>query len=400
MLAVPTELVDYIIDFLYDCNPALQACSLVSRTWVQSSRLHLFRNLDLDDTDTSKAAQNSLRILRLRDLLRASPLLAQYIKDLNIRHGADEATGVGILGNPNLPFIFTALSSLVSLKISPLERSVFVGHIPPSLNSSMESMSSLKVLHLNDLNFLRPQDVLRLLRSSSLVTNLTLLRLTFEQPDDISRGVEGPPMNQLASIARLATDSAIMASSFTNSLSPIDISRVEFLEICPSTATYAALTQLLSHAPVLQRLDMTLDADPDHSPPIDLQELLSLNTLVFRIRALLGRENSLPWLHRVMSSLSPDNRVEDLSLIAIVDMPPPNVTQFQYAEFLSTWKQFDLLFTEAKFAPLRRVRIDFRIDNIVGDVVVKAIVDDIIEQLLELNLRGVLHVDSYEMGFG
>ena len=42
---LPPELVDQIIDHLWDNQKALLACSLTCRTWVPSSRLHLFRSV-------------------------------------------------------------------------------------------------------------------------------------------------------------------------------------------------------------------------------------------------------------------------------------------------------------------------------------------------------------------
>lgn len=41
-VVVPQELVDTIIDNLFDDKEALRMCSLVSRLWLPSSRLHLF----------------------------------------------------------------------------------------------------------------------------------------------------------------------------------------------------------------------------------------------------------------------------------------------------------------------------------------------------------------------
>lgn len=46
---LPQELLDVIIDHLYDDNTALRRCTLVSRSWLQASRYHLYRTLRISD---------------------------------------------------------------------------------------------------------------------------------------------------------------------------------------------------------------------------------------------------------------------------------------------------------------------------------------------------------------
>src|SRR5271154_711950 len=42
------ELVDYIIDFLFDDDESLAECTLVCKDWLSSSHYHLFRELEFD----------------------------------------------------------------------------------------------------------------------------------------------------------------------------------------------------------------------------------------------------------------------------------------------------------------------------------------------------------------
>ena len=44
---LPAEVMDRIIDFLYDCRPALRACSLVSPSWLPAAQFHLFNQTHL-----------------------------------------------------------------------------------------------------------------------------------------------------------------------------------------------------------------------------------------------------------------------------------------------------------------------------------------------------------------
>jgi hypothetical protein len=49
--ALPNEIQDRILDFLYDSKPTLKACSLVCKTWVPTSRYHLFSKITLRGRD-------------------------------------------------------------------------------------------------------------------------------------------------------------------------------------------------------------------------------------------------------------------------------------------------------------------------------------------------------------
>ncbi|KAJ7923804.1 hypothetical protein B0H13DRAFT_1526324, partial [Mycena leptocephala] len=44
---MPPELSDRIIDFLWDSQPGLCTCSLVSSKWLPASRHHLFESMTI-----------------------------------------------------------------------------------------------------------------------------------------------------------------------------------------------------------------------------------------------------------------------------------------------------------------------------------------------------------------
>ena len=45
---LPAELLDHIVDLLYDCETALRNCCLVSKQWIPRSRRHLFADITFD----------------------------------------------------------------------------------------------------------------------------------------------------------------------------------------------------------------------------------------------------------------------------------------------------------------------------------------------------------------
>ena len=75
MPRVPFELSDYIIDFLHDDPKALRSCALTCYSWLFASRFHLFRSISLQNRSVADP---------LERLLRASPELGLYVRDLTV----------------------------------------------------------------------------------------------------------------------------------------------------------------------------------------------------------------------------------------------------------------------------------------------------------------------------
>lgn len=59
-MSLPQELVDYVIDFLYDDPVSLSSCSLVSRAWVDESRCHLWHKITFTAITSPLIARPSL----------------------------------------------------------------------------------------------------------------------------------------------------------------------------------------------------------------------------------------------------------------------------------------------------------------------------------------------------
>ncbi|KDR76479.1 hypothetical protein GALMADRAFT_447376 [Galerina marginata CBS 339.88] len=72
---LPQELVDLIIDYLWDQQQALKTCSLVAKSFVLQTRIHLFSKLDIK---LPYPTRNS----SLKTLLEKAPYLTKYVRDL------------------------------------------------------------------------------------------------------------------------------------------------------------------------------------------------------------------------------------------------------------------------------------------------------------------------------
>ncbi len=74
----PQELIDEIIDYLYDSPSALKACSLVSQQFYPRTRVHLFREVDCYAPDDPRSVQ-------VFDIPHDSPKLLHCIKRVQFR---------------------------------------------------------------------------------------------------------------------------------------------------------------------------------------------------------------------------------------------------------------------------------------------------------------------------
>ncbi|EJF64777.1 hypothetical protein DICSQDRAFT_52376, partial [Dichomitus squalens LYAD-421 SS1] len=77
---LPGELVDRIIDHLYNDASSLKATSLVCKTWLPRSRFHLFQGVVCD------MAPPTTSVSALVSLLYGCPDVAPYVHKLKLVH--------------------------------------------------------------------------------------------------------------------------------------------------------------------------------------------------------------------------------------------------------------------------------------------------------------------------
>ncbi|KAK0471553.1 hypothetical protein IW261DRAFT_834524 [Armillaria novae-zelandiae] len=89
-LSVPQELIDYIIEFLYDDVPTLRTCSLVSHAFLPSSRHHVYSSVTIVhvnelDLFRERYAGQLYQCQNLAALLEHSPHVAQLVTRFRVR---------------------------------------------------------------------------------------------------------------------------------------------------------------------------------------------------------------------------------------------------------------------------------------------------------------------------
>jgi hypothetical protein len=116
---LPQELVDAVIDYVDDDRASLLACARVSRSWLHSSRHHLFASIALSPHSQSKSSPQQL-CQRLYRVLQENPAIVPYIRTLQVLDGGPPPnirTGQWITSERSLPPLLKLLTHLRQLEL-------------------------------------------------------------------------------------------------------------------------------------------------------------------------------------------------------------------------------------------------------------------------------------------
>ncbi|KAK0215901.1 hypothetical protein EDD85DRAFT_441839 [Armillaria nabsnona] len=146
---IPPELIDEIIDYIWDDKDALVACSLVCRLFCIRTRVHLFRSIELRDTPDDESS---------------SQKILPYIKKVTIRWGSDNI---------------------------------------PSLTPFLSSLSNLTALHLDMIDFFNPWSLHHLVCQLRGLTSIDLRHIKFHgvvlvEPTTMNLDGPSPRINKIS----------------------------------------------------------------------------------------------------------------------------------------------------------------------------------------------------------
>ncbi|KAL0958540.1 hypothetical protein HGRIS_000680 [Hohenbuehelia grisea] len=153
---LPAELLDFIMTCLADAEDraSLKACSLVHKSWITSTRPHLFAAVALADNHNASGSPRCNK--RLIQFLTNSPHLLKYIRHLTVSFGSN-----GVMSRPSLllqestlPEFLFSLTHLTTLKITAYNKKW--GRFSSQLLKGFLhafGLPTLKDLHLHGWNF-------------------------------------------------------------------------------------------------------------------------------------------------------------------------------------------------------------------------------------------------------
>ncbi|KAJ7047892.1 hypothetical protein C8F04DRAFT_1060444 [Mycena alexandri] len=292
--ALPQELFDYIIDFLFDDLESLCACALVSSHFLPSSRIHVFSHLRL-------AIEPERPISELHNILVRFPHLASRVQSIHIwdhimrRHSWIEEYPTSLA--PGVAQFSRMLGSLERLAITIEAGFVHWANVSKALRQSIyltlavKTLTCLEVTGIYGLPF-------KILAYCRALRSVTLKWVTFDERDNLDFA------------AQLAACADSPPTQLTHLSIDLDTRVLELLSrwilLPESPLTIAGLTSFactadgLSDNITIQRLLGECAGSLQHlrlkniSGALNLSELERLRTL--RVETLSPLEPRLLWL--------------------------------------------------------------------------------------------------------
>ncbi|KAF7357680.1 hypothetical protein MVEN_00813600 [Mycena venus] len=396
---LPTELVAYIIDLIDDADrDSLLSCSLVSRSWVQSSQSHLFRNISLPYRPFWQRyypGVSGVLCHLLNNILFESPHLAHYIQTLEIVDNNGRNPG-WVTSEPSLTLLLPKLSALRRLSLTHLIWDTLSEDRQQSFISLL-ARPTLTSVHLTRCKF---PTFLHL--SIVLSTALSLERLSLDGAyfnsvlDLASEPHAEQSLHEPVTLGHLTLKNThLLPGTLNSSVLPhvLDITRLR--SFCCDRTCYpsvAPLLPLLGRAGTLERLELVFIPKP---ADFDLRLVTSLRHLsIGRLVMTVGDESLARSLVGFLSNIYALTQLEVLQISVVAETRPPSECIKWDA-----WARFDDLLTTSSLDHLRRVALDVCVvwDNSLTPCtppIVKSELARLETTLPKLARRGVLQVEG------
>ncbi|KAG5638216.1 hypothetical protein H0H81_001217 [Sphagnurus paluster] len=385
---LPQELVDHIIDHLYDDTLTLNSCSLVCHAWLPTSRLHLFSKISLKVTP---AVAPSELCKRLHRLLTSSPYIIPYIRELDVLEGSPlggaqaQAQAVPpaaqggtarsttwVTTERTFPHLLRTLTHLQRLEFGAQSTTLHWALLPPSLQSALHrvfSLRSLTFVRLRSWSFTHFGDLAALLACCRNLQGLALACVSvsgdlgvpgvvFDIPETDAEGDDDD-------------DESSVRSAAGEDEQPTSQCRLEFLTIehvgsgqlghwllSPrSTVDLRGLRELrIAHFHDLPAIERLLARTGDSleyfhfkTGCLDVYPFdLSINANLRSIKLTLeDPPNALLWVQTLLHSVSPPNVLEHIGLEFYTDLK----------QMVDGWAELDALLLRPELAGLRQVDV-------------------------------------------
>ncbi|EMD38238.1 hypothetical protein CERSUDRAFT_113397 [Gelatoporia subvermispora B] len=175
-VALPPEIVDEAIDHLWDDPVTLKACSLACRSWVPSSRLHLFRTVRL---------RNGTECARFGDLVASTPAIPRCVRQFTLSAEYRRVNGQAqpVEDDGWIDAAAELVPKLERVTTLGLSR-VRWGALKPETRTAFQGLfKGIKTLFLFEVRFDTAKDVLSFLSAFPVLTSLYFHGVSW--PDDM-----------------------------------------------------------------------------------------------------------------------------------------------------------------------------------------------------------------------
>ncbi|KAJ7108354.1 hypothetical protein C8R43DRAFT_188366 [Mycena crocata] len=201
---LPQELIDIIVDDLYNDIPTLKACSLAARTFVSPTRTHLFKRIEITPPPGPGNGYGSCH--KFHQLLTSSPHIASLVRELCIVLVGSETSfeydeDGQYLEERRATWIMTGRTLSLILPLLDLKRISLVENSPVDWNgvgdysmnwtklgrklkstlTDVFSSSKLESVHLRGIVMHSPTQLLSLFSEATSLKEMSLSRVYFTQ---------------------------------------------------------------------------------------------------------------------------------------------------------------------------------------------------------------------------
>ncbi|KAG6902510.1 hypothetical protein C0995_015702 [Termitomyces sp. Mi166 len=368
---LPQELVDHIIDHLYDDFTTLNSCSLVCHAWRPTSLLHIFSKLSLKVISTVSPSELCRRLYRL---LSSSPSVCSYIRELDVLEGSQLGTQVAphvvltgsqsviwVTTDRTLPHIFRKLTHLKRLDFGAQSATIQWSKMQPPARSAVRQMLSLSTLtyvRLAFWNFASFWDLSSLISCCKNLQDLALSNITFGQQPGYPVDLPGTPpvLSDLQEEVVLASEPCqcrlyfltvehVSSAPFGDWLlgpeSSLDLTSLRELRVALFN-DIDFVKRLVARAGSLERFHFKMGASDPH--PFDLSTNYNLRSIKLTLE---DAAVALSWVMALLGSISTTNALESVYLEFYTPLK----------DMTDGWEGLDALFSREEFNGLKQVEI-------------------------------------------
>ncbi|KAK0234316.1 hypothetical protein IW262DRAFT_145507 [Armillaria fumosa] len=261
---VPQELIDVIIDYLYNDHPSLRACARVSWSWSGRSQQLLFSRIVLTGRPWPDKPKSQTSAELFLHLIESAPHIPSFVRHLHIIEG-DIFEYDRWLGQ-SIQVFDRILLALTNLRTLHIDFSGVLWSDIPGIRTSFFSASKLPDLHkvtITSFPGVPSWDTLFTLFEGSKVAELCLVNVTTRALTHRSNpGSVRIPLETL-SLSLESNELWRLSSSLANSSCIMQLSSLRKLRInilYPREMKVASKLLEILHIPSLQAIEIQLEA--------------------------------------------------------------------------------------------------------------------------------------------
>ncbi|KAK0436224.1 hypothetical protein EV421DRAFT_1908097 [Armillaria borealis] len=385
---VPQELIDIIIDYLYNDTHSLRACALVLPSWSGRSQQHLFSRITLAGRPWPDKPRNRTAAELFLRLIESAPHIPSFVRHLEIIEG-DIFEYDRWLGR-SIPVLDRILPALANLRTLHIDFSGVLWSDVLGIHTSFISASKLPDLHkvtITSFPGVPSWDTLFTLFEGSNVAEICLVNVT---ACTLTHGsIPGSVRIPLETLSLSLESNELwrLSSSLANPSCVLQLSGLRKLRInILYSREMKVVSRLLEtlHIPSLQAIEIQLEAlhsaDASHLPDISRFRHIRLTLTPEGLRCESEEWISASIAARCWERLLKNFRENVIETVALM-LPKIHPDKFPEAERMH-WVALDAALTRADMSHLRRVYLEDESSQGMGyrDAVIKDILPNLYER--------------------